>query len=126
MKIKCPFDFNLLLDKEFKCLTCLKCSSKENNLHNFQEDLTTALSFEEELKSFIEDNTKGRLTLGAGTLYGALNSLQEKGWIAPFGDSAGRKKEYLITTQGKEIAEKELIRLNELVGVANEIIGGAV
>ena len=49
---------------------------------------------------FIEDNTKGRLTLGAGTLYGALNSLQEKGWIAPFGDSAGRKKEYLITTQG--------------------------
>ena len=72
---------------------------------------------------FIEDNTKGRLTLGAGTLYGALNSLQEKGWIAPFGDSAGRKKEYLITTQGKEIAEKELIRLNELVGVANGIIG---
>ena len=62
----------------------------------------------------------------AGTLYGALNSLQEKGWIAPFGDSAGRKKEYLITTQGKEIAEKELIRLNELVGVANGIIGGAV
>ena len=57
MKIKCPFDFNLLLDTEFKCLTCLKCSSKENNLHNFQEDLTTALSFEEELKSFIEDNT---------------------------------------------------------------------
>ena len=57
---------------------------------------------------FIEDSTKGRLTLGAGTLYGALNSLQEKGWIAPFGDSAGRKKEYLITTQGKEIAEKEV------------------
>lgn len=27
---------------------------------------------------FIEDSTKGRLTLGAGTLYGALNSLQEK------------------------------------------------
>ena len=26
----------------------------------------------------------------------------------------------------KEIAEKELIRLNELVGVANGIIGGAV
>ena len=74
---------------------------------------------------FIEDNTKGRLALGAGTLYGALNSLQEKGWIAPFGDSA-TEKEYLITTQGKEIAEKELIRLNELVGVANEIIGGAV
>ena len=32
---------------------------------------------------FIEGSTKGRLTLGAGTLYGALNSLQDKGWIAP-------------------------------------------
>ena len=30
--------------------------------------------------------------MGAGTLYGALNSLQEKGWIEPCGDSEGRKK----------------------------------
>jgi len=31
---------------------------------------------------FIEKTAHGRLTLGAGTLYGALNSLEEKGWIA--------------------------------------------
>ena len=30
---------------------------------------------------FIEEKTGGRLSLGAGTLYGALNSMQEKGWI---------------------------------------------
>lgn len=30
------------------------------------------------------------------------------------------------TAQGKEIAEKELARLNELVSIASEIIGGAV
>ena len=30
---------------------------------------------------FIEEKTGGRLSLGAGTLYGALNSLQEKIWI---------------------------------------------
>ena len=65
-------------------------------------------------------------SLGAGTLYGALNSLQDKKWIEPYGDSEGRKKEYHITAQGKEIAEKELARLNELVSVASEIIGGAV
>ena len=58
--------------------------------------------------------------------YGALNSLQDKKWIEPYGDSEGRKKEYHITAQGKEIAEKELARLNELVSVASEIIGGAV
>ncbi len=73
---------------------------------------------------FIEEKTGGRLSLGAGTLYGALNSLQEKGWIQLYGDNKDRKKEYLITTEGKEIAKKELLRLNELVNVASEIIGG--
>ena len=37
---------------------------------------------------FIEEKTYGRLSLGAGTLYGALNSLQDKKWIEPYGDSA--------------------------------------
>ena len=75
---------------------------------------------------FIEEKTDGRLALGAGTLYGALNSLQEKGWIKPCGDIDGRKKEYIITVQGREIAEKELNRLNELVHVATEIVGGTL
>lgn len=75
---------------------------------------------------FIEDKTGGRLSLGAGTLYGALNSLQEKGWIEPCPDGKDRKKEYLITALGKEIAEKELERLNDLINVAEGIIGGAI
>ena len=41
---------------------------------------------------FIEERTGGRLHLGAGTLYGALNALEEKGWIAPCGSGGGRKK----------------------------------
>lgn len=73
---------------------------------------------------FIEEKTNGRLSLGAGTLYGALNSLQEKGWILPCGDSGGRKKEYIITPQGKEIAKAELARLKALIKTANDIIGG--
>lgn len=75
---------------------------------------------------FIEEKTAGRLLLGAGTLYGALNSLKKKSWIMPYGDSKDRRKEYLITTLGKEIVKKELIRLNQLVSVANEIVGGAI
>ena len=74
----------------------------------------------------IEEKTGGRLSLGAGTLYGALNSMLEKGWIELFGDSEGRKKEYLITVKEKEIAEKELIRLRELVGIASGIVGGTL
>ena len=55
---------------------------------------------------FIEDSTKGRLTLGAGTLYGALNSLQDKGWIAPFGDSAGRKKNISLQHKEKKLQKR--------------------
>lgn len=75
------------------------------------------------IMQFIEEKTAGRLSLGAGTLYGALNTLQEKGWIAPYGNNKDRKKEYLITQQGKEIVKKELLRLRDLTQVATEILG---
>lgn len=71
---------------------------------------------------FIEEKTGGRLTLGAGTLYGALNALQEKGWIAACGEEGGRKKEYCITSPGRKIAENELQRLKELVEIAEDIV----
>ena len=63
---------------------------------------------------FIENETKGRLLLGAGTLYGALNTLQEKGWIVPCRTSDGRKKEYQITEDGKAVTKTELERLHSL------------
>lgn len=75
---------------------------------------------------FIEEKTKGRLSLGAGTLYGALTSLEEKGWISRYGEADGRKKEYLITSLGKEVVEKELCRLHEITQIATKIIGGGV
>ena len=75
---------------------------------------------------FIEEKTDGRLSLGAGTLYGALNTLEDKGWIVPYGSDGGRKKEYSITALGREIAEKELERLQKLTQTAAEIIGGTL
>ena len=76
------------------------------------------------IMQFIEERTGGRLSLGAGTLYGALKTLEEKGWISLYGNSEGRKKEYLITDLGREIATKELARLQELTQTAVKIIGG--
>ena len=76
------------------------------------------------IMQFIENETKGRLILGAGTLYGALHTLQEKGWIMPCGSSDGRKKEYVITEEGKAVAQTELERLRSLVSTAERIIGG--
>ena len=78
------------------------------------------------IMQFIEDKTNGRLSLGAGTLYGALNSLENKGWIEPYGAREGRKKEYNITAHGKQVAERELCRLKELLQVASEVVGGVL
>lgn len=62
--------------------------------------------------------SKGRLVLSAGTLYGAISNLLEKGWILPCGessDSDGRRKLYQITDKGQEVLLAEFERLEELV-----------
>ena len=49
----------------------------------------------------VEHLSGGRVRLAAGTLYGALATLTERGWIVSLGDeSEGRKKEYQITPAG--------------------------
>ncbi len=74
------------------------------------------------IMQFIEDKTQGRLTLGAGTLYGALKSLENKGWIKLYSEGVARKKEYLITPSGREIVKQELSRIQQLLQTATEII----
>ena len=61
--------------------------------------------------------TGGRVNLGPGTLYGAINSLLERGWIVLVrADSASRKKkEYVITDAGRRAFASELRRLGELL-----------
>ena len=65
----------------------------------------------------IEALSRGRVTLGAGTLYGALNTLVEKQWIQEvIGDGENsRKKEYRITEAGKAMVRAEIKRLQELI-----------
>lgn len=61
--------------------------------------------------------TNGRVNLGPGTLYGAINSLLEKGWIELYSEekSSRKKKSYIITPLGVEAFKKEIERLNELI-----------
>jgi DNA-binding PadR family transcriptional regulator len=64
----------------------------------------------------VNELTAGRVILGAGTLYGALTNLSEKGWIRPLAGGADeRKKEYVITDAGRKIVTGELERLEELL-----------
>ena len=68
----------------------------------------------------------GRVKLAAGTLYGAINSLLEKGWIMALpGEKDSRKKEYVITELGREMLNKELQRLDELVQNGKRLMGGS-
>ena len=73
----------------------------------------------------VDKLTGGRVTLGAGTLYGAINTLLEKNWICTAKQSGEpRKKEYVITDLGRQALEAELLRLKELLKNGKDIIGG--
>ncbi len=66
--------------------------------------------------------TNGRLSLSAGTLYGAISAMLEKSWItAVESKEESRKKEYLISELGKEVFKTELSRLEELVNNGKSI-----
>lgn len=67
--------------------------------------------------------SEGRVRLAAGTLYGALNTLLEKGWISALpetGDSRG-KKEYVITDAGRAALHAEIERLSALAAVGRRL-----
>ena len=66
----------------------------------------------------------GRVRLAAGTLYGALNTLVEKGLIISLPEESGRKKEYVITELGKKVLQSEIQRLRELLENGTNILGG--
>nr|MBR4280359.1 PadR family transcriptional regulator [Clostridia bacterium] len=64
----------------------------------------------------VEKLSGGRLHMAAGTLYGAISSMLEKGWIVAHGAAEdSRKKEYVITDAGEAVLRGEYRRLRELV-----------
>ena len=66
----------------------------------------------------------GRIRLAAGTLYGALTSLCEKGWIVPLpAAEESRKKEYRLTEKGLKVLKNELNRLRQLVANGETVLG---
>lgn len=78
------------------------------------------------IMQFVKDISKGRVNLGAGTLYGAINTMLSKDWIRALdSDSDSRKKEYIITELGLDIVQNEIKRLEELIENGKKIVGGA-
>lgn len=73
----------------------------------------------------VEEMSGGRLRIAAGTLYGAISNLLEKGWIAAADGAAdSRRKQYILTQTGRAVLENELRRLEELVNNGHAVLGG--
>ncbi|MBQ3259512.1 MAG: helix-turn-helix transcriptional regulator [Alistipes sp.] len=67
--------------------------------------------------------SNGRLVISAGTLYGAISTLLEKGWIQQVANiTDSRRKEYVITATGRAVLVAELDRLRELVANGEKIL----
>ncbi len=67
------------------------------------------------IMQWTEEMSRGRVRLAAGTLYGALNALCDKGWILPLPvEDGSRRKEYVLTEKGRLILIREVTRLREL------------
>jgi len=78
------------------------------------------------IMQFIENETGVRVTLGAGTLYGTINTLLKKKWIEPtVNNNDAVKKDYIITELGKRIAVDEQKRLISLSQLAEKTLGGS-
>ena len=70
-----------------------------------------------------EQLSGGRVRLAAGTLYGALTALCDKGWIRPLpSEEDSQKKEYILTPKGREVLEAEVRRLRELVENGEKVL----
>lgn len=71
----------------------------------------------------VEEVSKGEVTLGPGTLYGALGKLEKQKVIekAAVQDDE-RRKYYQLTNLGKEVLQLEFSRLKSLVENSSDII----
>ena len=87
------------------------------------------LSLQEPLHGYgiiqnVDKLSGGRVRLAAGTLYGAINTLLDKGWIRALENEAdSRKKEYRITEAGQDVLKAEVRRLRELLENGMRILG---
>ena len=67
--------------------------------------------------------SNGRVRLAAGTLYGALSAMVDKGWIRQLPVEEGsRKKEYQLTEKGRSVLGNEVARLRELADNGERIL----
>jgi DNA-binding PadR family transcriptional regulator len=81
------------------------------------------------LKREILQRTDKRINLGSGALYGAINKMLEQGFIVESDERPDphlddeRRRYYRITSLGRQVIQAEVVRLRELVQLAQVRLG---
>jgi DNA-binding PadR family transcriptional regulator len=81
------------------------------------------------LKREIARRTDGKLTLGAGVLYGSIAKMLDLGLIEESDDRPDphlddeRRRYYRVTTFGRKVAQAEAARMRDLVQLATAKFG---
>ena len=70
---------------------------------------------------FVEEVSGGAVTVGPGTLYGAVSTLEEEKFIEMVREE-GRRKEYQLTPKGKAVLNAQLERLEQMVGLGKKAL----
>ncbi|WP_448902418.1 PadR family transcriptional regulator [Eubacterium sp.] len=63
-----------------------------------------------DVMGMVEEMTKGRIRIGAGTMYTLLSDFQKEGIIKETA-VRGRKRSYIVTKKGMQLLNKEYERL---------------
>jgi len=68
--------------------------------------------------------TFANVSLGPGTLYGAITRLEQRGWIEPVGPR-DRRQPYSITGAGREFLTQELRKMQRFSATAQQRLNPA-
>ena len=72
----------------------------------------------------VDQMTDGVVSVGAGTLYGALSTLEKDGLVEMV-RKEGRRKFYELTDKGQEVLQCHLGRLELMVDNGKQVMGSA-
>jgi len=76
-----------------------------------------------EIMQTVSAVSRGRVKVGAGTLYALLTRFEKDGIVLRVGDD-GRRKTYALTAKGRELLDREYERLRESAAAYGEYVKG--
>ncbi len=69
----------------------------------------------------VREDSRGKISLGPGTLYGAIKRLAEDGLISEIKTRDSRRRFYRLTARGRSVFYSECDRLESMVKLVKKI-----